>query len=72
MLELVNFLPTDHRHLMRTKGIGKGKAKRYGEAILKIIENYSRENHCSVNIASSADAPKPSSADQFYDISCDN
>ncbi|MCF7961775.1 MAG: HRDC domain-containing protein [Pirellula sp.] len=25
MLELVNFLPTDHRHLMRIKGIGKKK-----------------------------------------------
>ena len=66
MLELVNFLPTDHRHLMRIKGIGKGKAKRFGEAILKIIENYSRENHCSVNIASSADAPKPPSADTKF------
>ena len=66
MLELVNFLPTDHRHLMRIKGIGKKKAKRFGEAILKIIENYSRENHCSVNVASSANAPKPPSADTKF------
>jgi uncharacterized protein YpbB len=51
---------------MRIKGIGKKKAKRFGEAILKIIENYSRENHCSVNVASSANAPKPPSADTKF------
>jgi len=61
--ELVTFLPADNRHLPRIKGIGKGKVKRYGEAILKIIVNYSRENNASVNVASYADAPKPPSPD---------
>ena len=66
MAELVTFLPTDNRHLLRIKGIGKGKVKRYGEAILKVIENYSRENKVSVNVASSADAPKPPSPDTKF------
>ena len=66
MKELVTFLPTNNRHFLRIKGIGKGKIKRYGEAILKIIENYSREEKVSVNLASAADAPKPPSSDTKF------
>ena len=66
MQELVTFLPIDNQHFLRIKGIGKGKLKRYGEAIFKIIENYSREEKLSVNLASAADAPKPPSPDTKF------
>ena len=66
MQELVTILPTNNRHLLRIKAIGKGKLKRYGQAILKIIENYSREEKVSVNLASAADAPKPPSPDTKF------
>ncbi len=63
MEELVTSLPTNNRHLLSIKGIGKGKAKRYGAAILKIIEDFSREENVSVNLASDSVAPKRPSSD---------
>ncbi len=66
MQELVTVLPTNNRHLLRIKGIGKKKLERYGEAISKIIENYSCEKEVSVNLASAADAPKPPSPDTKF------
>lgn len=63
MEKLVTFLPTNNRHLLSIKGIGKGKIKRYGADILKIIENYSREEKVSVNLDSDLGAPKTPSSD---------
>lgn len=61
LAELVTFLPTNNRNLLSIKGIGKAKLKRFGEAILKIIESYSREENVSVNLGSVAEPPKPPS-----------
>jgi hypothetical protein len=61
LAELVTFLPTNNRNLLSIKGIGKAKLKRFGEAILKIIESYSREENVPVNLGSVAEAPKPPS-----------
>ncbi len=63
LTELVTFLPTNNRNLLNIKGIGKGKLKRFGEAILKTIEAYAREENVSVNLGSAADPPKPSLPD---------
>ena len=66
MAELVTFLPTNNRKLLSIKGIGKGKLKRFGEAILKMIDNFRREENISVNLDSVADAPKPPSSDTKF------
>ncbi len=66
MAELVTFLPTNNRKLLSIKGIGKGKLKRFGAAILKIIENYASEENVAVNLSSVADIPKPPSSDTKF------
>ncbi len=66
MAELVTFLPTNNRKLLSIKGIGKGKLKRFGEAILKMIDTFTREENISVNLDSVADVPKPPSSDTKF------
>ncbi len=66
MKQLVAVLPTNNRHLFCIKGIGKGKGKRYGDAILKIVENYSREENVSANVDKGAVVPKSILLDTKY------
>jgi hypothetical protein len=40
LLELVQFLPSNTAALKKITGIGKGKARQYGEELLEIIEKY--------------------------------
>lgn len=45
MLELVEILPTTLDQLVKIKGIGKAKAKQYGDTIIEMITTYCDQNH---------------------------
>lgn len=66
LLELVTFLPTNNRNLLNIKGIGKAKLKRFGEAIVKMIETYAREENLSVDLGSAPNAPRPPAPDTKF------
>ena len=69
LLQLVTCLPTNNRNLLGIKGIGKAKLKRFGEAILKLIETYAREENLSVNSDSAPSAQmSPSSDTKFISL----
>ncbi|HFC00583.1 MAG TPA: helicase, partial [Phaeodactylibacter sp.] len=48
--ELTQFLPTNAENLIRIKGIGKSKIKKYGTELTEIIENYCSEKNISSNL----------------------
>ena len=58
LLELVQFLPTDTASLKKIKGIGEGKSKRFGPAIIATIEQYCNEKQIPANLMP-VTAPKP-------------
>lgn len=49
LLQLVEILPTSLEELETVKGIGKLKAKAYGDELISIISNYCRENDVQKN-----------------------
>ena len=68
MRELVHVLPTNNLQLLSIKGIGKGKQKRYGEALLIIIENYTREHQVTPNLLSGVSANALASDTKFISL----
>ncbi|QGU94703.1 hypothetical protein GOM49_05955 [Clostridium bovifaecis] len=42
--ELSEYLPQDHDAMLKIKGVGEAKLKRYGDEFLEVIKRYSEEN----------------------------
>jgi superfamily II DNA helicase RecQ len=55
--ELVEFLPTSRASLKQIKGIGRGKLKRFGSALIGIIQQYCTQKQITTN-ATAAETPK--------------
>ncbi len=52
LVELTNFLPQTHDHLLKISGFGEAKVNAYGDIFLRIIKEYMREHALETNIAS--------------------
>ena len=63
VLEIAETLPRDKVELLKIKGIGRGKVKRFGTALIEMIDRYCTENNITANTFIFDVAPKKKKKD---------